>query len=339
MEYFDIVLGCSFGDEGKGKVVYDLLTKNNYNLCVRFNGGSNAGHTVYINNEKYVVHQLPIGVLIPSVYNLISSDAVLDIVKLREEIQQLNSKGIDISGRLFVSKACHIITETAIEFDKQNNLVGTTGSGIGYTYSQKMLRTGKRAEEYKVELAQLGIEVVDMRKFWKSQLVSKNVYKVLVEGAQGFELDINWTNNYPFCTSSNCTLSGAINIGIPLRKIRNIYGISKMYDTYVGTMKFEPDNDPVLQKIGELGKEFGSTTGRKRQCNYLNLDNLIDALTINQCNKCIINKTDIVELVGVFQLYHNQQLVQFKSMEQMKSYIVSKLPFIDIVFSGNPNTI
>ena len=82
MEYFDIVLGCSFGDEGKGKVVYDLLSKNNYNLCVRFNGGSNAGHTVYINNEKYVVHQLPIGVLIPSVFNLISSDAVLYIVKL-----------------------------------------------------------------------------------------------------------------------------------------------------------------------------------------------------------------------------------------------------------------
>jgi adenylosuccinate synthase len=339
MEYFDIVLGCSFGDEGKGKVVYDLLTKNNYNLCVRFNGGSNAGHTVYINNEKYVVHQLPIGVLIPSVYNLISSDALIDIVKLRTEIQLLKDKGIEISGRLFVSKACHIITEAAIEFDKQNNLVGTTGSGIGYTYSQKMLRTGKRAEEYKDELAQLGIEVVDMRKFWKSMFVSKNIYKVLVEGAQGFELDINWTNNYPFCTSSNCTLSGAINIGIPLRKIRNIYGISKMYDTYVGTMKFEPDNDTVLQKIGELGKEYGSTTGRKRQCNYLNLDNLIDALTINQCNKCIINKTDIVEQVGVFQLYHNQQLVPFKSMEQMKSYIVSKLPFVDIVFSGNPNTI
>ena len=339
MEYFDIVLGCSFGDEGKGKVVYDLLSKNNYNLCVRFNGGSNAGHTVYINNEKYVVHQLPIGVLIPSVFNLISSDAVLDIVKLRAEIQQLNDKGIVVSGRLFVSKACHIITEEAIEFDKQNNLVGTTGSGIGYTYSQKMLRTGKRAEDYKSELADLGIEVVDMRKFWKSRFISKTVYKVLVEGAQGFELDINWTNNYPFCTSSNCSLSGAINIGIPLRKIRNIYGISKMYDTYVGTMKFEPDNDPVLQQIGELGKEYGSTTGRKRQCNYLNLDNLIDALSINQCNKCIINKTDIVEQVGVFQLYHNQNLVKFKTMEQMKDYIVSKLPFIDIVFSGNPNTI
>lgn len=112
-----------------------------------------------------------------------------------------------------------------------------------------------------------------------------------------------------------------------------------MYDTYVGTMKFEPDNDPVLQQIGELGKEYGSTTGRKRQCNYLNLDNLIDALTINQCNKCIINKTDIVEQVGIFQLYHNQNLVKFKTMEQMKDYIVSKLSFIDIVFSGNPNTI
>ena len=255
MEFFDIVLGCSFGDEGKGKVVYDLLTKNKYDLCVRFNGGCNAGHTVYIDENKYVLHQLPIGVLFPTVYNLISSDTVIDIAKLRTEIRYLNDKGISINGRLFVSKACHIITEEAINFDTQNNLVG------------------------------------------------------------------------------------AINIGIPLKKIRNIYGVSKIYDTYVGTMNFEPENDINLQKIGEHGKEYGSTTGRKRQCNYLNLENLIDALFINQSNKCIINKTDILEHVGVYKLYHGQKLVQFETIEKMKNYIVNNLPLVAVTFSGSPYNI
>lgn len=339
MGFFDIVLGCSFGDEGKGKVVYDLLQKNNYDLCVRFNGGSNAGHTVYVNNEKFVLHQLPIGTLFPTVCNLISSDAVLDIAKLRVEIDELKNKGIDITGRLFVSNACHIITAEAIAYDKQNNLVGTTGSGIGYTYSQKMLRLGKRAADFRDELEALGITLVDMRAFWKSPFTLKNIHKVLVEGAQGFELDINWTNHYPFCTSSNCTLSGAINIGVPLTKIRHIYGVSKLYDTYVGAMRFEPENDAALQKIGELGKEYGATTGRKRQCNYLNLDNLLDALFVNQCTHYIFNKTDIVELVGVYQLYHHKELITFPNMDAMKAYIVAHLPAVSVIFSGNPFTI
>lgn len=338
MDFFDIVLGCSFGDEGKGKVVYDLLCQTKYDLCVRFNGGSNAGHTVYVNGEKFVLHQLPIGVLFSRTYNLISSDALIDIEKLKLEMDELTKKKFDLNGKLYVSKACHVITEEAIQYDKENNVVGTTGSGIGYTYSQKMLRTGKRAEDFKEELENMGIILVDMRTFWKSQY-TKKVYKVLVEGAQGFELDINWTNNYPYCTSSNCSLSGAINIGIPLRKIRNIYGVAKIYDTYVGSMKFQPDGDETLELIGKLGNEYGSTTGRKRQCNYLNLDNLIDALFIDQCNICIINKTDILEAAGVFTLFHEGKQVFFKNMDLMKEYIVKKLPFQKVIFSSNPHKI
>jgi len=341
MEYFDIVLGCSFGDEGKGKVVYDLLTNNSYDLCVRFNGSSNAGHTVYTKTlEKIVLHQLPIGVLCPNVLNLISSDALVDIKKLKIEIDELTTNhNIDIRGRLFISRSCHIITEEAIEYDKNNNLVGTTGSGIGYTYSQKMLRTGKRVEDFKYEIESMGITVVNMREFWKSPLIKKNVYCVLLEGAQGFELDINWTNNYPYCTSSNCCLSGAINVGFPIRKIRHIYGISKIYDTYVGAMKFEPDDNQELISIGKLGHEFGSTTGRKRQCNYLNLNNLIDALTINQCNICIINKTDILQELNIFKLYHHNNIVVFETFEHMKKYIVKELHFVRVIFSSNPYSI
>ena len=333
----DIVLGCSFGDEGKGKVVYSLLNSNNYNLCVRFNGSGNAGHTIYLNNDtKAVVHQLPVGILNPGVYNLISSDCLINIKKLKEEIDYVKSFNIDISGRLFISKACHIITDECIEYDKQNNKIGTTGSGIGPTYSQKMLRQGKRVEECSDLFTELGVEIVDMRKFWQSDFVKHTIHNILLEGAQGFELDINWTNHYPYCTSSTCTIAGAINTGISIKNIRNIYGISKIYDTYVGNMEFEPKNNDELLLIGKLGHEFGATTGRKRQCNYLNLDTLKEALTVNQCNKCIINKTDILEEANTFKLYHNGELKIFTNFDEMREYICKTLYFIEtIVFSNN----
>lgn len=337
----DIILGCSFGDEGKGKVVYDLLKSNNYNLCVRFNGSGNAGHTIYLNNDiKVVVHQLPVGILKPNVYNLISSDCLINIAKLKEELEYIKSLNIDISGRLLISKACHIITEECIDYDKQNNTIGTTGSGIGPTYSQKMLRNGKRVEDYADLFTELGVKIVDMRKFWQSDFVKEKINSILLEGAQGFELDINWTDHYPYCTSSTCTIAGAINTGIPIKNIRNIYGISKIYDTYVGNMEFQPKDNEELERIGKLGHEFGATTGRKRQCNYLNLDTLKEALLINQCNKCIINKIDILEELGIFKLYHNGELKIFNTFCEMSDYILKTLDFVDpIIFSNNKYTI
>ena len=337
----DIILGCSFGDEGKGKVVHDLLKSNNYNLCIRFNGSGNAGHTIYLNNDtKVVVHQLPVGILKPNVYNLISSDCLINIEKLKEELEYIKSLNIDISGRLLISKACHIITEECIEYDKQNNKIGTTGSGIGPTYSQKMLRIGKRVEDYADLFNELGIKIVDMRKFWQSDFVKESINSILLEGAQGFELDINWTNHYPYCTSSTCTLAGAINTGISIKNIRNIYGISKIYDTYVGNMEFQPKDNEELERIGKLGHEFGATTGRKRQCNYLNLDTLKEALIINQCNRCIINKIDILEELGIFKLYHNSELKTFNTFNEMSDYIFKILDFVSpIIFSNNKYTI
>ena len=337
----DIVLGCRCGDEGKGKVVYSLLNSNNYNLCVRFNGSGNAGHTIYLNNDtKVVVHQLPVGILKSGVYNLISSDCLINIKKLKEEIDYVKSFNIDITGRLFISKACHIITDECIEYDKQNNTIGTTGSGIGPTYSQKMLRQGKRVADYFDLFTELGVEIVDMRKFWQSDFVKNTIHDILLEGAQGFELDINWTNHYPYCTSSTCTISGAINTGIPIKNIRHIYGISKIYDTYVGNMEFQPKDNEELERIGKLGHEFGATTGRKRQCNYLNLDTLKEALLINQCNRCIINKIDILEELGIFKLYHNGELKTFNTFCEMSDYIFKTLDFVSpIIFSNNKYTI
>lgn len=338
----DIVLGCSYGDEGKGKVVYDLLKTNKYDLCVRFNGSGNAGHTIYEKGIKYVVHQMPVGILLNNVYNLISSDCLIDIERLKKEIQELNDKGIDTAGRLFISKACHIITPECIEYDRQNNKIGTTGSGIGPTYSQKMLRTGKMVQDVVDEIVSLGIQIVDMRKFWSSTFVKDHVKKVLLEGAQGFELDINWTDNYPYCTSSTCTLGGAINTGIPLKSIKDIYGITKAYDTYVGSYNFQPSEyDTMLNLLGDLGNEYGSTTGRRRQCNFLNMDHLIEALTVNNCNICIINKADIIFEANIFRLYYDNELLIFTDFSSMQKFICEKLHDIriNVIFSFSPDCI
>ena len=224
---------------------------------------------------KYVLHSIPVGILNEHSYCLISSDCVVDIFKLKMEILNLEDNGIRVRNRLFVSKACHVITPELIEEDKKTNIIGTTNSGNGPTYSRKMLRTGLRVENFTNQLEDIGVKVVDMREFWNSDFVICNVKTILLEGAQGFGLDINWTDMYPFCTSSTCGLGGAINTGIPLTSIRNIYGVAKAYDTYVGTYDFQPKtHNYSLECLGEIGHEFGSTTGRKRQCNFLNLNKL-----------------------------------------------------------------
>lgn len=204
-----------------------------------------------------------------------------------------------------------------------------------------MLRTGKRVKDIIDELNDLDIVVVNMRKFWYCDFMKERINKIILEGAQGFGLDINWTESYPFCTSSTCTVAGAINTGIPLSSIKNIYGVAKIYDTYVGAMNFQPSEHlNELKLIGKIGHEFGATTERKRQCNFLNLDNLIEALRINSCTTCIINKVDIVESVNIFKLYYENELITFNTINEIKCFINKKLSFIpEIIYSGNPNTI
>lgn len=335
----DIVLGCTYGDEGKGKVVHSLMESNKYDLSVRFNGSCNAGHTVYKDGIKYVLHQLPVGILTEGSYILITSDCLVDIPKLEKEIEEIRMKGVNTDGRMFISNASHIITQEAIDYDRANNLIGTTGSGIGPTYSNKMLRKGQRVENFPEKFKELGFQIVDMSTFWQDKFVTENIKSALLEGAQGFGLDINWTNQYPYCTSSTCTLAGAINTGIQLKEIRNIYGIAKAYDTYVGTAKFQPDHDNQLEMIGEHGKEFGSTTGRKRQCNYLDIVNLKKALYINNCNICIINKVDILKDLNIFKLIDDNIIITFENWNEMKDYIMNINKKIEFIFSESPNGI
>lgn len=302
----DIVLGCSFGHEGKGKVAYELCKKREYDLCVRFNGSEHADHTIHtLDGHKWTLHQLPTGILFPKTYNLICGDSVINIENLFEEIRAFKQHGINVSDRLFVSKSC-ILSEN-----------------------------DKRVEDVMDIFAEMGIQVVDMQYFWKMYFrYSKNGNDctVLIEGTRGFELDKNWTNHTELSSSVSCTLGGAINIGINIRDIRNIYGVSSMYNIYTGNTKILPDDEPfhVLEGI--------DTNKSDQKYSYLNLDRLCHALKVNNCNVCIINRTDIIKYIGIYGLILYDKLHMFDKFEEMELLIHKKIkqhvsPDIRIVFS------
>jgi len=127
---------------------------------------------------------------------------------------------------------------------------------------------------------------------------------ILGEGAQGFGLDIDW-GDYPFVTSSHCTVAGALLNGLPPQSVRKVWGVAKMYETYVGTKKFEPKN-PVFEKLRQLGEEYGATTGRPRQCNWMNFDLIEKAVRINGVTHIVFNKMDILRAVGHWTCFFRQ---------------------------------
>lgn len=330
----DVIVGLQHGDEGKGKVAYNLIKKNNYDICVRFNGGPNAGHSIKDVSLDVVLHQLPCGILLNKT-SIIGSNCVIDINKLLDEITYLERLGYrDIKKYLFISHNAHIIEDKHILQDKTNDIVGTTNSGIGPCYVDKVNRTGKRVIDYRDIFDKNNIYIINPLEFFYN---IKNECTILCEGAQGLKLDID-QGDYPFCTSSSCLTGGINTTGIPLNSIRHVYGCCKIYDTYVGNKKFEPDDDEI-QKLGEYGNEFGSTTGRKRQCNWLNLHDLQEAIFINGCTHVIMNKCDIFESAGIYNIYNQK----FKNIEELKNHIRIELlknnDKLSIFFSSSPYVI
>lgn len=327
----DIVVGLQHGDEGKGKVVADLIKRNDYDCCVRFNGGPNAGHTLYLENgQKIVTHHIPSGI-IHNIDCVIGPGCVVDLNKLSIEIDMLKSYGIDVMKYLKIAKNCHIIRPNHIDEDIKTDPIGSTHSGIRPVYRDKYDRIGIRMDNYYQDLIPKE-NIIDTYEF----LVNKQ--NILCEGAQGFELDIDW-GAYPYVTSSHCLSGFVCTLGISPKRIRHIYGIAKIYGTYVGNMEYQPKDDLALNKLGELGEEFGSTTSRKRQCNWLNLDSLKRAIDINGCNFIIINKCDIIQQLDNYKLYHNNELHTFKSFSEMNIYIQMVINTGTIIFSGNKNKI
>ena len=330
----DVLLGLQWGDEGKGKVV-DVLTPD-YDVVARFQGGPNAGHTLEFEGQKYVLRSIPSGIFQGDKVNIIGNGVVLDPALFKAEAEELAKSGHNLKDRLIISKKAHLIMPThrvldaAYEAAKGDSKVGTTGKGIGPTYTDKVSRNGLRVgdllhnfnEKYAAAKARheqilkdmnFAYDITDTEKAWfegieylkQYQLVdSEHVINtmldegksVLCEGAQGTMLDVDF-GSYPFVTSSNTVCAGACTgLGVSPRRIGDVYGIFKAYCTRVGAGPFPTELfDEVGDKIRDLGHEYGAVTGRKRRCGWIDLVALKYAVMIDGVTKLIMMKSDVLD--------------------------------------------
>lgn len=311
----DVIVDLQYGDCGKGKVSHYLSHKNTYTHVLRYNGGCNAGHTIFHRGKKFVTHHIPAGVFF-GIRSVIGSGCVLDPDQFFREIKELEAGGVRTKGKIFVAENTHVITAAHKTEDKKaGGKIGTTGRGNGPAYRDKYGRTGTRASE----IANLRPYLVDLTKEWYGK---KNV-AILAEGAQGFGLDIDW-GDYPFVTSSHCTTAGALLNGLPASCVRDVWGVAKIYETYVGSKKFQPAGD-VFNTMGDIGEEFGATTGRRRQCNWMNMQTLERAIRVNGVTHLVFNKVDVLRAVGAWAVIDAGKVKKFKREKDMKDFIVSRL--------------
>ncbi|OGG79141.1 hypothetical protein A3A39_00785 [Candidatus Kaiserbacteria bacterium RIFCSPLOWO2_01_FULL_54_13] len=288
---------------------------------LRYNGGANAGHTIFHKGKKFITHQIPAGVFF-GIKSVVGNGCVLDPVQFFNEIQMLEEGGIETKGKIFVAENTHIITEAYKEEDKREGVrIGTTGRGNGPAYREKYGRTGKRA----IEIPDLKPYLINLYREW----YEGNNVRILGEGAQGFGLDIDW-GDYPFVTSSHCTTAGALLNGLPPRSIKDVWGVAKMYETYVGSKKFQPEGD-VFNKIADVGEEFGATTGRRRQANWMNMQTLERAIRINGVTRVVFNKVDVLRTVGQWEVYDKGRKVEFKSEDDMKEFVTARLTSLGVI--------
>ena len=325
------VIGGQWGDEGKGKIV-DLLSKN-ADTVARFQGGANAGHTVYYNDQKIVLHQIPSGILRQDCNCILGNGMVIDPIGLIEEIEMVKSYGVDCDHAIHIATNAHIVTPIHKEIDlasekASNNKIGTTGRGIGPTYVDKYNRQGLRASElnnpnflnnYLETKLNLSInsglidkskkEAIrqDFKKFIKAatsiyQYVSDvfklvhNSKNLLIEGAQGTLLDIDH-GTYPFVTSSNASSAGiGTGLGFPMNKVNTIIGIFKAYTTRVGKGPFPTELFDINgEKIRDIGKEYGATTGRERRCGWFDAVAAKYSCLVNGFTDIALTKLDILD--------------------------------------------
>ena len=334
-EKIDVLLGLQWGDEGKGKVV-DVLTPR-YNVVARFQGGPNAGHTLIFDDKKFELKSIPSGVFQGNKQNIIGNGMVLDAALFKAEAESLEAAGVDLKNRLLISKKAHLILPThrlmdsALEASKGSNKVGTTGRGIGPTYTDKVARTGVRVGDllrpdfeeryaaaraahertlkslnFEYDLAPLekawreGIEYMKQFKFVDSEHYVANLLRegktILCEGAQGTMLDIDF-GSYPFVTSSNTICAGACTgLGVAPRNIGKVYGIMKAYCTRVGSGPFPTELfDADGEALSDRGHEFGAVTGRRRRCGWVDLVALRYAIRLNGVTDLILMKSDVLD--------------------------------------------
>ncbi len=356
----DVLLGLQWGDEGKGKIV-DVLTPN-YSVVSRFQGGPNAGHTLEFENQKYVLRSVPSGIFQGGKINVIGNGVVLDPALFKAEIEQLEQSGHELTQRLYISRKAHLILPThrlldaALEAAKGKGKIGTTGKGIGPTYTDKTSRNGLRVgdiennfeEKYAAAIARhkemlshydfqydlepiekewlAGIEKLKQFKFVDSEhFVNKTLCegkRVLAEGAQGTMLDVDF-GSYPFVTSSNTICAGACTgLGVAPNKIGEVFGIFKAYCTRVGSGPFPTELfDETGEELRKLGHEFGAVTGRPRRCGWIDLVALKYAVMINGVTQLIMMKSDVMD--------------QFPTIKACVAYKVNGVETNDMPFDIN----
>lgn len=326
-----ILVGAQWGDEGKGKWI-DILAEQT-DLVVRYQGGNNAGHTLYINGEKVVLHQIPSGVFHAGQMSALAAGVVVNPVQLVGEIDKLAGRRIGIGPeRLWLSGRAHVITPWHIHCDEQREAqsegrIGTTKRGIGPTYADKAARLGLRLGHY-VDPAQRRAWMQRMREsvpaFAEQLAASQSSWdefdaaaarlapyvcdaeanirramaegrRVLLEGAQGSLLDLDH-GTYPYVTSSGTGAGGACqSIGFAPRFVSQVIGIAKGYVTRVGEGPFPTElKDATGALIAKKGNEFGATTGRPRRVGWLDAVALRYVADVNGLDSLVLNKLDIL---------------------------------------------
>lgn len=320
-----VIFGLQWGDEGKGKITTKLSC--NFDFVVRYSGGSNAGHTVEYPDFKLVHHLIPSFDVRADVKGYISNGVVVDLGVLKQEIQELMSKGINVESRLYISNLCHVVLpyhkllDEKLESVKGSKAVGTTKRGIGPTYADKAHRIGLRLCDFenerllseKLEFISsfyenlYGIEnlphdeIFDDYQFVSRFIVSPVEFKraypgasLLFEGTQGVLLDVD-VGTYPYVTSSYCSTTGVeAGFGFPVPVDKRI-GVFKAYVTRVGEGPFPTElHGAEGELLRRAGKEYGATTGRPRRCGWLDLPLLRYAIEVSGCDEMIITKADVL---------------------------------------------
>lgn len=330
----DVLLGLQWGDEGKGKVV-DVLTPR-YDVVTRFQGGPNAGHTLEFNGEKYVLRSIPSGIFQGGKINVIGNGVVLDPLLFEQEAEALAASGHDLTKRLLISKKAHLILPTHRMLDAANEAakgagkIGTTGKGIGPTYTDKISRNGLRVgdilhdfeakyaaakakHEIQLKALNYSYDITELEAQWMKSIeylkkftfidseyeinrYLKEGKSVLAEGAQGTMLDVDF-GSYPFVTSSNTVCAGACTgLGVAPNRIGDVYGIFKAYCTRVGSGPFPTELfDETGKTIRAIGHEYGAVTGRERRCGWIDLVALKYAIMIDGVTKLIMMKSDVLD--------------------------------------------
>ncbi|MBM4176159.1 MAG: adenylosuccinate synthase [Ignavibacteria bacterium] len=369
-----VVLGAQWGDEGKGKIV-DILSCD-CDVVARFQGGANAGHTVIVKDEKYILHLIPSGILHDKVTCVIGNGVVLDPIAFFEEIEFLNGLNIDTDGRIFILPNTQIIMPYHRLIDNlsehKDQKIGTTGRGIGPAYTDKSARLGIQAidffdeeilrfkvansikqknvllknyyEQESINFDSAICEAMDLAERIKPYVLKDSLFvnnaiaqgrRVLIEGAQGALLDVDH-GNYPFVTSSNPTIGGALTgLGISPKAIGETIAIVKSYATRVGEGPFPTEQkNEIGEQLRKIGSEFGATTGRPRRCGWLDLISLRYSTQINGYDSIAITKLDVLSEFSELKICTSYKLngivldyfpIDYKTLEKVEP-VYSVLP-------------